>query len=103
MRDRRRSRAVDAFASMMGGRYACSIRCLRFSSEHQACRRQHSVTAIADRLVVSCVALSSSAGYHLVGAVLRRGRQLAIWPPPSAELATRVATGEERKIPGMSV
>src|ERR1700691_3399037 len=99
MRDRRRPRAVDAFASMVGGRYACSIRSLRFSSEHQACRRQHSVTAVADRLVVSCAALASSAGYHLVGAVLWRGRQLAIWPPPSAELATRVATGRGEKNP----
>ena len=89
MRDRRRPRAVDAFASMVGGRYACSIRSLRFSSEHRACRRQHSVTAVADRLAVSCAALASSAGYHLVGAVLWRGRQLAIWPPPFAELATQ--------------
>src|SRR3984957_16605830 len=100
MRDRRRPRAVDAFASMVGGRYACSIRSLLFPANIKHAVDNIQFAAVADRLVVSCAALASSAGYHLVGAVLWRGRQLAIWPPPFAELATRVATGEDRSSPG---
>src|SRR5271169_4273707 len=82
---------------MVGWGYACHVRSLRFSSEHQTRCRQHSAIAVADRLVVPCAAVGPSAGYHLVGAVLWPGRQLAVRPPPAADLATRVATLENKE------